>query len=85
MNTSRSLEAFAVVIAALRNAWTEQHMYTNLCASPDDLLRVGREESEAVQTAYAELMESPAAENLRQVLAKHHAEKCPILFIKGDA
>ena len=73
----------AIAQAALENpaAWdwnSAEHVLTNASKVPytaEEVLIEAMDESEEARTAYAELMASPAAEKLRQLLAEHWAQE----------
>ena len=75
-------EATAAQVAlASAAAWewgSATHVLTNTSKVPytaDDVLTEALDQSEEARTAYAELMASPAAEKLRQLLAEHWAHE----------
>ena len=79
----QQIKETAIAQAALESpvAWdwdSATHVLTNASKVPytaEEVLIEAMDESEEVRTAYAELMTSPAAEKLRQLLAEHWAQE----------
>ena len=79
----QQIKEAAIAQAALESpvAWewdSATHVLTNTSKVPytaDDVLTEALDQSEEARAAYAALMASPAAENLRQLLAEHWAQE----------
>ena len=79
----QQIKEAAIAQAALENpaAWdwnSAEHVLTNASKVPytaEEVLIEALDQSEEARTAYAELMASPAAAKLRQLLAEHWANE----------
>ena len=79
----QQIKEAAIAQAALESpvAWewdSATHVLANTSKVPytaDDVLTEALDQSEEARAAYAALMASPAAENLRQLLAEHWAQE----------
>ena len=77
----QQIKEAAIAQAALESpvAWdSATHALTNTSKVPytaEEVLIEALDQNEEARTAYAELMASPAAEKLRQLLAEHWANK----------
>ena len=79
----RQIKEATIAQAALESpvAWewdSATHVLTNTSKVPytaDDVLTEALDQNEEARTAYAELMASPAAAKLRQLLAEHWANE----------